>query len=319
MMPKHAEKTDEIPGTGATTFASDVQGSVLGASAIGPNASATGIVNVHYHRGLSFTEAERLFGLLFEQNFPRLVESATTEARRRVDEFATAFTRVAATQHVTEEQLRVLGEPDVQFVLNEATQAAARRDSEELRGTLAHLIVKRLQSGGSEAKEQLLGEAIVVVGKLTATQLRTIVLCFLMRNATWELRSQTWTAFNEFMNGTVDPFLKRVNPSNVDLERIVSLGCGETASDVPTLDAIWVKKLRKLLPRDALEPGATAVGGSLVHRNSITGGKLIAAWEHLRLDLLRLTKLGVVIGATTCEQGVGRPFPLDTWIQETPL
>jgi hypothetical protein len=43
------------------------------------------------------------------------------EARRRVDEFAATFTRVAAAQHVTEEQLDGLVEPDVQFVLNAAT------------------------------------------------------------------------------------------------------------------------------------------------------------------------------------------------------
>ncbi len=234
-----------------------------------------------------------------------------------MDEFAATFTRVAAAQHVTEEQLDGLVEPDVQFVLNAATQAAARRESEELRGTLAHLIVKRLQSAGTEIREQLLGEAITVVGKLTSSQLRTIVLCFVMREAAWELRSWTWKAFNEYMDWMVMPFLEGMSPTNVDLERIVYLGCGEMNSELPTLDRIWARKLGKVLPREALEPSASAAAAAIVHRESATAGKLITLWESLRLDLLRLTKLGVVIGAITCEQRVGRAFPLDTWIHET--
>jgi hypothetical protein len=99
------------------------------------------------------------------------------------------------------------------------------------------------------------------VGKLTSSQLRTIVLCFVMREAAWELRSWTWKAFNEYMDWMVMPFLEGMSPTNVDLERIVYLGCGEMNSELPTLDRIWARKLGKVLPREALEPSASARRG----------------------------------------------------------
>ncbi len=180
-------------------FSATVQGSIVAASVVGPDGQAHGTINVHHHHGLSFTEAERLFGLLFDQNFPRLAEAARVEARRRVDEFATTFTRVAAEQKVTAEQLEGLAEPDVQFTLNEAIQAAARKDNPELRSVLAQLISRRLQSAGDEPKEQLLGEAVSVVGKLTSSKLRSMALCFLLRDATLSLDLHAWRSFNKML------------------------------------------------------------------------------------------------------------------------
>ncbi len=97
---------DDRPKDGAQAagLSTTVQGSIIAANAVGPGGQAHGTIDVHHH-GLSFSEAERLFGLLFDQSFPRLGETARAEAWRRGDEFAATFTRAAAAQRVTQKQL----------------------------------------------------------------------------------------------------------------------------------------------------------------------------------------------------------------------
>ena len=214
--------------TAPANFASEMHGATMGANAMGSNARAFGLVN-NFNYGLSLTEAERLFGLLFDANFPKLAERAAEEARRRVDEFAASFVRQAAAQLVTEPQIDNLGEPDVQFSLNAAIQAVARRGCDELRDILARLIVQRLQTGENEMMSVVLGESVSAAGKLTPRQLHALALCYITMYAEWfESSSITWDEANHFLEHTARPFMS-TTIARADLLHLQYAGCCDLA------------------------------------------------------------------------------------------
>lgn len=299
---------DESPGS---TYGSNVSGGQVGSLAMGAQARAITVVHQH---GLSYDQAKDLFYLLLEQNFPKLAEQARAEARRRVEEFAATFARLAAAQGVTEELLAGFAEPDTQFLLNKAIHWAARRDSQELRGILAQLIMRRLHSADDEPKQQLLGEAILIAGKLTTGQLHTICLSFLVRDAAWDSGPCTWDSFNSLIKRRFLPFTG-ARYSNVDIERIEHLGCATTYGGILVLEEACKSHFGALFSTMSLASMTDAdVFLAILRRESPVGLQLAKLWRRLRLDSLSLTKLGVVVAATSCEQVLGEEFGLDTWV-----
>jgi hypothetical protein len=288
-------------------YETNVASSHVAGIAIGDRAIT--IVN----QGLTFTEAERLFGLLFEQNFPKLQAAAQMEAKRRVEEFAATFTRVAAEKKVTEEHLQSLEEPDIQCSLNEALQVAARRDNDMVRALLARLIVQRLQSERDDAKDLLLSEAVAAVRKLSVGQLQTVVLCHLVRETTLKIDPPTWFRFNEVLERMFVPFLK-VRSSNADLERIEHLGCGVIDFQLEPLNRIWPRRYSRVFADDVLPNNPGSFEGVL-RRESPVGALVADTWDRLRLSLLRLTRLGVVVAAASCEHLFEEKVPLDNWLR----
>jgi hypothetical protein len=128
-------------------------GSQVHSLTLGDQARAITIAHQH---GLSFTDAERLFGSLFEQNLPKLAEHARIEAQRRVDEFSQTFRQVAAAQELTEAELSRLADPNAQYLVD----VIAGSNSPELYQTLARLVVRRLQNPIADLRKILRGKKI---------------------------------------------------------------------------------------------------------------------------------------------------------------
>lgn len=270
---------NDVPGTAA--YGSNVSGSQFGSMAVGDQSRAVTVIN----QGLSFTEAERLFGLLFEQNFPRLAEQARAEARRRVDEFAATFMRVAAAQQVTEEQLAGFSEPDVQFMLNEAVRIAARRNDSELREVLARVLLRRIGEDGRSLEHLLLSSAIDIAGKLTREQLQFLALCYWMRIgaglAVAPLTRSAWLKLAE------------IQVSYADRLYLQSAGC----LAIEEHDVLPVFRLDTApLSRDLCDADIQEIMRVHWAVNKFGAG-------------LRFSMTGAVLGALTVEAALERPMP----------
>ncbi|WP_437968156.1 LPO_1073/Vpar_1526 family protein [Sorangium sp. So ce260] len=296
-----------------TSYGSNVSGSQVHSLAVGEQSRA---ITVVHHHGLSFTEAERLFGLLFEQNFPRLAEVARTEARRRVDEFTATFMRGAAAQKVTEEQLANFSEPDVQFVLNAAVQGSARRNSPRLREVLAGLILRRLHSHDDALESLALGEAVLAAGRLTNNHLHILALCFLTMYADWFDGPVIWSAANAFLQEMVVPFMS-AKMSGGDLLHIEYAGCA-TLGRGPVLPFhnVIAHKYSSLFHVDKLEElNGPRLVPSVIERESPVLNRLCELSEQVGFYLLRPTTVGVVLAVTTIEQVTGKRLSIDEWLR----
>ena len=159
---------------------------------------------------------------------------------------------------------------------------------------------------------QLIAEAVLAAAKLTNGQLHTMILSFLVRDAAWHLESCTWGTFNKLLERRFASFVQPKS-SNVDIELIEHLGCGTTYGGILVLESIFKKNFGALFPIE-ISYDSVDVFREILRRESAVGLQIAELWTRLRLDLLALTKLGVVIAATSCEQVLGEAFPLDTWI-----
>lgn len=116
--------------------------------------------------GLSQTDCERLFNLLFSENFPKLDAIARETAERSVSEF------VEKTFKKLEEKLDCidtsrLAEPDVQSTYNTAIQAVAKKGRKIDIDLLGDLLQLRLEKNTSNYIENCVESAVEIVPKLT--------------------------------------------------------------------------------------------------------------------------------------------------------
>ncbi|WP_441292046.1 LPO_1073/Vpar_1526 family protein [Sorangium sp. KYC3313] len=296
-----------------TPYGSNVTDSHVHSLAVGERSRA---ITVVHHHGLSFTEAERLFGLLFEQNFPRLAEVAREEARRRVDEFTATFMRMAAAQKVTAEQLANLSEPDVQFVLNAAVEGSARRNSPRLREVLAGLILRRLHSHDDALESLALGEAVLAAGRLANNHLHILALCFLVMYADWFHGPVVWSAANAFLREMIVPFMSS-KMSAGDLLHIEYAGCATLMrGPVSPFDSAIARKYSALFDVDKVEKlNVSKFVRSVIERESPVLNRLCELSEQVGFYVLQPTTVGAVLAVTTIEQVTGKRLSADEWLR----
>ncbi|XXY48540.1 LPO_1073/Vpar_1526 family protein [Sorangium sp. So ce269] len=289
---------------------SRIANSTVGSSAVGERSTA---ITINHHQGLTFTEAERVFALLFEQSFPRLVEAARDTATQRVDELSATFVRIATEQQITQEQLGQLAEPDVQAVLNSAIHAGARRDSKELHELLARLIVQRLQSTEGDVWALALNESVDAAGKLNANQLRLLALAFMFKHARWCTEPYDWKTCNEFLNKTVTPLLE-VQSSDGDLLHLEYTGCGTLDRLYrPQFDLFVGRRLGSLFKGVPKDPATLT---KIIDRESRILAQLRKVMTDTKSDTLILTTVGLVLGSIVVEQLSGARVPIEHWISE---
>jgi len=171
----------------------------------------------------SISDVERLFELLFNENFPKLQEDAQKTAQQCIDKFCKEFV-IKAKAELKEGEIKKLADPDIQYVLTKSVIEAGRKNDDELRKNLAHLVVERIKNNDNDLKSKVYNEAIETVGKLTIDGLKIITICFILRYA----RRTKITHIDELNN-----FIKLLEPifdfknTNAEFQHIVYAGCGE--------------------------------------------------------------------------------------------
>src|SRR5713226_6644785 len=124
---------------------------------------------------------KKLFGFLFyrsfEETFPEHKEKATLEAKKNMRKFFEVFRKKAVVE-LNQKELRIMSDPDFQYVFNQALMETGRKDNDELRQNMSSLLMSRIKHHESDLKKLVFGEAISTIGKLTSNQLKIITACF---------------------------------------------------------------------------------------------------------------------------------------------
>lgn len=122
------------------------------------------------NQGLSFSDVEQMCLLIFEKNFPTLLEKAVEAAQNNVQEFAKDLKAEIGKKSKTID-LAQFADPDVQAAIYDAVQATARKGEKATPALLVALIAERVSFSSDDYKKIVLSEAVTVVPKLTKPQI----------------------------------------------------------------------------------------------------------------------------------------------------
>ncbi|MCL2560718.1 MAG: hypothetical protein FWE10_00130 [Rikenellaceae bacterium] len=134
--------------------------------------------------GMSFSEIERLFTILFENNFPKLQEIAARTAQDNVAKFVKGL-KTAFIANSYKIDIYKISDPDVQYMFNDIMEASARRGDKINPELLSELVVERLSNNSTDMIGLICSEAIEVIPKLTKEQIAFITLCHFISRVTY--------------------------------------------------------------------------------------------------------------------------------------
>lgn len=186
------------------------------------NITQFGDVNV----GLtSIDDADKLFQLLFERNFPKLREEATIAARQSAEDYCKTFIH-AAKRKLDSNKIERLSDPDIQAGLTESIMEAGRKNDKELHDHLSRLVIERIKNDDNDLKKIFYNEAIKTIGKLTINQLKIITTCLLLRYVTQD-HLTSLEGFDEYVKKFILPFLD-FKATFADFQHIEYAACGSS-------------------------------------------------------------------------------------------
>ena len=144
-----------------------------------------GDLTVVQNQGLSLSDVEQICLLIFEKNFPTLLEKAVEAAKNNVQEFAKSL-KAEIGKKSKKINLAQFADPDVQAAICDAVQATARKGEKANPAVLVDLITERVSFSKNDYKNIVISEAITVVPKLTKSQIGYLSFIHYMTNTTVE-------------------------------------------------------------------------------------------------------------------------------------
>ncbi len=228
------------------------------------------------HVGMSYSEVRSLVLDLFEKNFPNLQEMASQAAERNVRSFCASLHKRISKDLDPQDLLR-LTDPDVQFVLTDATTQAARSQYEWSRELLAALVVQRIRAQNLDLLKIATNEAISVVGRLTQRQMRIMTLSFILDEYLEFLEFRSWRELDEYLSLHAYPFLE-IGNDILDFRQLESTGCATRSAGSSRFSFPRVLRDR--------------------HKNLFSGLRPEHGEEHLREAIVRKLELGSIVSET---------------------
>ncbi|OYQ81796.1 hypothetical protein B9T19_03800 [Ignatzschineria sp. F8392] len=248
--------------------------------------------------GLSMTEVERLFQLLFNENMPHLQEKAFEKAQDNIN-LLIEEVRQEFTQKIDSINLQLLTEPDVQSAINDAVLGAAKKGEKIDLSVLASLVVDRMNDGHDDFFYNSLEESIKIIPKISKDLLSALALNYFIKNLT--LKDPTLKELEEAFTWLRKNFL--IHCKNITDTRLMTL---ESIGAVNHINMMRGNTLKEYVD----EKYASILSNVNLRKNVPNLRYVLNQYDNLDLHKITLTFPGILIASKLLEPYFGSiPLP----------
>ncbi len=245
-----------------------------------------------------------LFILLFNANFPKVLNCAKQVAISHIKRFASNLSEALKSEGIDIREIEnAFIDPDMQHVFNSAVQSVARSGKEELITILSKLIIVRIKNWENNDKKHLLNEAISTVYNLSKKQLDMLTASFLMYDYIRSLSIIEWNDLNSYFS-QVSKFLHDI-PNEMDFRHISYTRCASFNNGIPSNYSKILKNSFPILFQKSGFQKAVNIQqetiDNLVCQNLKLGSLLIRLTMSSKLRPLDLSSVGIIIAAAHFE------------------
>jgi hypothetical protein len=179
--------------------------------------------DVVIHAGVTPEEVRALASDTFKAEFVKMLGMAETLAEARANAVLEAF--IARVEKANPTAFRQANDPDFRYILFTAQKTAARTSDPELHGLLVELLVQRTFEAPRSLLQLVLNESIEVVQRISASQINTLALTFIIKRMKFETAA-SFDSLLRTMDLYVPPLLPDVSISQASLSHLEYTGCG---------------------------------------------------------------------------------------------
>ena len=211
------------------------------------------------YKGMDYVDVRNLCLDLIEEEVNKAKQIALEEAKRRDSELITLILEKAASVNISPDSIMAaMEEPALQFDIIEAERSYIKYGTEELKGLLANLIVKRIKESNHSLLQIALGEAIKTSSMLLPTQINCLGLKFVL-NHTYRTTVNSYEALAEYLNNCIIPIYEHgVSEKLSEFQHLSYTRCATISVASSCLENIFTKKYTGLFFKGFDEQSLTA-------------------------------------------------------------
>ena len=249
------------------------------------------IHKVDLHQGVSVDEAHQIARSVFEANFWRVHDTARQVANERAAEMREQIISDLARQGP--EALDQLNDPDRQVAFYEAQKSYALTGDQDLKALLSRMVIEIAAERGRTLRSIVLKEAVTILPKLTANQMKILALKYLVRGVIFK-HSNSVSELVKPLYIMTAPFLAELRFDSIQFRHLIYTGCGESS----IVDILHIAvDLRRMYPKLFSKMKEDEVSAALLAAEPRLA-PLVQVWNESAIGGLRLTSVGLLIAET---------------------
>ncbi|MBI1185008.1 hypothetical protein GC194_12100 [bacterium] len=198
------------------------------------------------NQGISYLDAKNIALDVFKSNFLELSAKAADTARHRAEELVDNFLKEVKDRNP--KAVGTMEDPGMQHSLFTAQKEYARTGDKDLSDMLVNILVDRASQKERNLKQIVLDESLNVVPKLTASQMDTLTIVFIIKYSR-NSDVKDLISFKSYLALYIKPFTSILSKEDSLYQHLEFTGCGSISSSSVKIQNVFSKTYKGLFCR----------------------------------------------------------------------
>lgn len=266
----------------------------------GDNSTSLQAQHMTVNQGMSYVDVKNIALDVFNSNFLELSKEASHTAVERAEEITNSF--IERLKQEKPAYIESVKDPGFQYALFEAQKNYAKTGDKDMSAVLIDVLVDRVEHQKRDLKQIVLDESIQVIPKLTASQLDTLTVIFILRY------SQNhgiidFESFKQYLEVYIKPFASGLSKENSLYQHLEFTGCGNIQITSTSIEAIFKQTYAGLFCKGFTEENFVEVVREFTKYKNITT-KCLHDDKLLQLNAINLDVLKKVAKKNKFEEEI---------------
>jgi len=207
----------------------------------GDDSTIVQVETVNVQQGFSYSDVKDIALDVFKENFLELSQEASQIATIRAEEITNNF--IEKLKKEKSSSLEFVNNPGFQYILYEAQKNYAKTGDKDMSEVLIDILIDRIDHQERDLKQIVLDESISVVPKLTASQMDTLTIIFLLKYSVNNGAKDT-KSFRNYLETNIKPFTDSLSKENSLYQHLEFAGCGSIGMGSNRIEDIFSNTYR---------------------------------------------------------------------------
>lgn len=258
------------------------------------------------HIDADYTKVKEIVMDIFKMNFYDLGEKAAEIAKERAEYITNKY--IEGIKSIDPELIKNTEDPDMRYAIYEAQKNYARLGDKETADLLIDLLIDRTKSNNISFERIVLNEALTIIPKLTAKQIDTLSLIYLVKYFSY---NPILIMPFEHYYSMIQPYLKIIEISSnpISYQQLQYSGCASISIGSSSFEDIMKYKFPHLFKNSEELNQVICECADLINLKN--------NWDNTKLCCCSLTGVGIAIALSNLKIKIGPILGnLRFWLEE---
>lgn len=190
------------------------------------------------NQGISYLDAKNIAIDVFKANYLELSVKAADTAKQRAEELVDNFLNEVKERNP--KAIQTMEDPGMQYAIFTAQKEYAKTGDKDLSDMLVDILVDRASQEERNLKQIVLDESLKVVPKLTASQMDSLTIIFIIKYSR-NFGINNLPTFKDYLTSYIKPFTSILSKEHSLYQHLEFTGCGSISLGAAKIQDVFSK------------------------------------------------------------------------------